>query len=75
MKLIKIVSAVKEEIEMTKTEAKTKVRNIMQSVIGCAYYRLENENLTEKEKELIIEYINKLGKRACKSIGCDYVTY
>ena len=29
MKLIKIVSAVKEEIEMTKTEAKTKARNIM----------------------------------------------
>ena len=54
---------------MTKTEEKTKARNIMQPVIGCAYYRLENE------KELIIEYINKLGKRACKSIGCDYVTY
>ena len=60
---------------MTKSEAKTKAKNIMQSVIGCAYYRLENEDLTQEETALIMEYINKLGERACKSIGCDYVTY
>lgn len=60
---------------MTKSEAKTKAKNIMQSVIGCAYYRLENEDLTEEETALIMEYINKLAERACKSIGCDYVTY
>lgn len=60
---------------MTKSEAKTKAKKIMQSVIGCAYYRLENEDLTEEETMLIMEYINKLGERACKSIGCDYVTY
>lgn len=60
---------------MTKSEAKAKAKNIMQSVIGCAYYRLENEDFTEEETELVMEYINKLGEKACKSICCDYVTY
>lgn len=60
---------------MKKTEAKEIAMDIMQSAIGCAYYRLESENYSEKEVELICRYINVLGERACKAINLKYITY
>lgn len=60
---------------MTKTCAKEKARKILQSAIGCAYYKLENEELSPEDIDLITEYINILGEKACKAIKVDYVTY
>lgn len=60
---------------MTKTEAKEKAKDILQSAIGSAYYALENENLSEENAKLVNQYINTLGKRACKAIGTEYITY
>lgn len=61
---------------MTKTQAKEKAKDILQSAIGCAYYKLEDESeLSEKDINLIIQYINSLGERACKAIGSEYVAY
>ena len=60
---------------MTKTQAKEKAKSILQSAIGNAYYKLENENLTNEDEALILEYINKLGERACKAINTQYTIY
>ncbi len=62
---------------MTKTQAKEKAREILQSAIGCAYYKLENENLSDEDVELICQYINALGERAraCKAINTQYIAY
>lgn len=61
---------------MTKIQAKEKARNILRSAIGCAYYKLENESdLSQEDTDLIIQYINSLGERACKAIGTEYVAY
>ena len=61
---------------MTKTQAKNVAANIVAESIGVAYYKISDDNdYSQKEKELIIEYINQLGKRACKAIGKEYITY
>ena len=60
---------------MKKTEAKEKAKKILLDQIGIAYYSLENEDISDEDKELIIEYINQLGERACKAIGGKYVSY
>lgn len=61
---------------MTKKEQRQQAKDILQSVIGCAYYRLENEdNISEADKEAIIQYINQYGKAACKAFGVEYVTF
>lgn len=62
--------------KMTKTEAKKIATHIMRESIGVAYYRIADSNdYAQEDKEVIIDYVNKLGKRACKAIGIDYVTY
>lgn len=62
-------------MSMTKTQAKEKAKTILQSAIGNAYYKLENEDLTSKDEVLVLEYINKLATKACKSIGTEYISY
>lgn len=63
------------KMAMTKTAAKEKAKSILQSAIGSAYYRLENESFSSEDQALILEYINKLGSKACKAINAEYVTY
>ena len=60
---------------MTKTEQKEKAKDILQSVIGCAYYRLENENFSEEDEEAVMKYINKYGVAACKAFRREYITF
>lgn len=61
---------------MTKSQAKEEARDILASAIGCAYYRLENESgLSQEDRDLITQYINTLGERACKAIGTRYISY
>lgn len=62
-------------MSMTKKEAKEKAKKILQSIIGVAYYKLENEKLAPEDAELITSYINQYGERCCKAIGVEYVTY
>lgn len=62
-------------MKMTKTAAKEKAKSILQSAIGAAYYKLENENLTSEDEALILEYIDKLATKACKAIGTEYISY
>ena len=64
-----------QHMKMTKTQAKQIAREMLQSVIGCTYYRLENEDYSEEEKDLINQYLHILGERACKAIGTEYVSY
>lgn len=60
---------------MTKKEQRKKAKDILQSVIGVAYYKLENEDIPEADKEAIMQYINQYGKAACKAFGVRYVAY
>lgn len=60
--------------EMTKTEAKDKAKDILEEAIAIAYYKLEDEGLDEEECELVLQYINKFGKSACKAFGREYFT-
>lgn len=60
---------------MTKKQAKEKAKEVMTEAIGYAYYRLENENLSEEDNALVVQYMNEIGKRACKAIGTEYVAY
>ena len=59
---------------MTKTEAKEKAKTVLIDALSVAYYKLEEENLTEEEIEAINFYINKLGNTMAKSIGMKYYT-
>ena len=60
---------------MTKTQAKEIARDMIQVAIGCAYYRLESEDYSKEDEDLIIQYLHTLGNRACKAIGTEYVGY
>lgn len=66
----------KAKVKMSKTEAKKIATHILRESVGCVYYRIaDSDDYAQEDKEVIIDYINKLGKRACKAIGIDYVTY
>ncbi|RKI35782.1 hypothetical protein D7V86_26240 [bacterium D16-51] len=62
---------------MSKTQAKEIARDTLSESIGIAYYKIADNDTdySEEEKELIIKYINQLGKRACKTIDKEYVSY
>lgn len=60
---------------MKKTEAKEIARNIIQDAIAVAYYKVEDENYTEEEKELIYKCIEEQAKKILKTINRDYITY
>lgn len=64
-------------MRMKKTQAKEIARDIIAQSIGIAYYKIvdNDTDYSEEEKELIVEYINQLGKRACKAINTEYVSY
>lgn len=61
---------------MTKTEAKEIAKKTLLDAIGCAYYRIsDDEDINEEDTELIISYINKYGETMAKSIKEKYITY
>ena len=63
---------------LSKKEAKEKAANILKVAIGEAYYKLEGiegSSLTLLEQQLVCVYIRVLGKRACKAIGKEYISY
>ena len=66
---------------MTRTEAKNVAKHMLRDAIGTAYYKLEEPYLfvdtpmNEEEEKMVLEYINKYGKAACKAFGVNYTTY
>ena len=60
---------------MKKTEAKEIAKDTLMSAISVAYYRIcDNNDYTEDEQNLIIDYINKYGETMAKSIKERYFT-
>ncbi len=62
-------------MKMTKKEQKAFALELMDSAIGCAYYKLENYDLSDTDNGAVLAYLNKYGERACKALGIKYVTY
>ena len=66
----------KEKKNLTKTELKEIARETMAEAIGCAYYRIcDSDDYTEEQVEIILQYLSKFGRAACKAIGRNYTTY
>lgn len=63
----------------TKTELKAIAKDVLKNAIGCAYYKIADDDedfgLYAEEKEAVIAYINKYGAAACKAFGEEYVSY
>jgi hypothetical protein len=60
---------------MKKTEAKAIAKDTLLTAISVAYYRICDDNdYTEEEQNLIIDYINKYGETMAKSINEKYFT-
>ena len=60
---------------MKKSEHKQVAKDILLEAIACAYYKLEeHDDIPEKEKDEIIEYINKYGQAMATRIGETYYT-
>lgn len=49
-------------------------KDILMRSIAVAYYKLENENLSEEEEKQITLYINQYGETMAKAIGRRYYT-
>ena len=61
---------------MTKKEAKQIALETIMESIGCAYYKICDDNsIQQKEQEMIIIEINKLGERIGKTLKREYVSY
>ena len=46
---------------MSKTEMRELAKDMLMKSIAVAYYKLEDENLTDEEREQISTYINQYG--------------
>ena len=66
----------KEHKNLTKTEMKEIARETMADAIGCVYYKIcDSDDYTEEQVEIILQYMAKFGRAACKAIGTTYTTY
>lgn len=60
---------------MTKTEAKRIAKDTLLTSLSVSYYRIcDNNDYTEEEQNLIIDYINKYGEAMSKAIKEKYFT-
>lgn len=59
---------------MSKKKMREFAKDILMRSIAAAYYKLENENLSEEEEKQIMLYINQYGKTMAKAIGRRYYT-
>lgn len=49
-------------------------RQLLMEAISMAYYKLENENLSDDESKQICKYINQYGESMGKTINRKYYT-
>ena len=59
---------------MSKTEMREFAKDKLMEAISVAYYKLEDENLTDEEREQITTYINQYGEAMGKAIHRNYYT-
>ena len=59
---------------MSKTEMRELAKDMLMKSIAVAYYKLEDENLTDEEREQISTYINQYGESMGKAIHRNYYT-
>ena len=59
---------------MTKTEMRELAKDKLMEAIAVAYYKLEDENLTDEEIEQVSTYINQYGEAMGKAIHRNYYT-
>lgn len=59
---------------MSKKKMREFAKDILMRSIAVAYYKLENENLSEEEEKQITLYINQYGETMAKAIGRRYYT-
>lgn len=52
---------------MSKTEMRELAKEKLMEAIAVAYYKLEDENLTDEEREQVSAYINQYGEAMGKS--------
>ena len=54
---------------MKDTEAKRKAQDILMDVVAVAYYRLEDEDYSEQDKEVVRKQLKKQADRIAKMFG------
>lgn len=59
---------------MTKKDMRELAKEKLMEAIAVAYYKLEDENLSDEENEQICKYINQYGEAMSKAIGKSYYT-
>lgn len=59
---------------MSKKEMREFAKDKLMEAIAVAYYKLEDENFSEKEEEQISAYINQYGEAMGKAIRRNYYT-
>ena len=59
---------------MSKTEMRELAKDKLMEAIAVAYYKLEDDNLTDEEREQISTYINQYGEAMGKAIHRNYYT-
>jgi hypothetical protein len=59
---------------MTKTEMREFAKEKLIESIAVAYYKLEDENFSDDEREQISTYINQYGEAMAKAIHKNYFT-
>lgn len=59
---------------MNKKKMREFAKDKLMQAIATAYYKLENENLSEEEEKQITLYINQYGKTMARAIGRRYYT-
>lgn len=59
---------------MSKKEMREFAKDKLMEAIAVAYYKLEDENLSDEQEKQITAYINQYGETMAKAIGRKYYT-
>lgn len=71
----RIILTIEREVNnMTKKEKRQLAKDKLMESIACAYYKLEDEDLTDEESEEISTYIHQYGEAMAKAIGERFYT-
>lgn len=59
---------------MSKKEMREFAKDKLMEAIAVAYYKLEDENLSDEQEKQITAYISQYGETMAKAIGRKYYT-
>ena len=60
---------------MKKTNAKEIARDILQEALAVAHYKIDEDEYSEEEQDLISECLNKEAERMLKLVNREYITF